>query len=158
MAQQHKYILSSDEETKFKKAFDDFDYMGQGRIPTSRLGDMMRNLGVHTEERELQKLIRAVDVNTDGSVELQEFLELMSVKIQDDNITPEELRLIMTVIGERVETPEIEAMIAEADVDGDGAVDYWEFVNMMLDDARPATEKRKAARTRRGRTTGSGGR
>jgi hypothetical protein len=38
----------------------------------------------------------------------------------------------MTNLGERLTEEEVEEMIREADVDGDGQVNYEEFVNMMV--------------------------
>ena len=38
----------------------------------------------------------------------------------------------MRTIGEKVTDEEVEQMVKEADLDGDGLVDYEEFVRMML--------------------------
>lgn len=38
----------------------------------------------------------------------------------------------MTNLGEKLTDDEVEEMIKEADVDGDGQVNYEEFVRMML--------------------------
>jgi calmodulin len=38
----------------------------------------------------------------------------------------------MTNLGEKLTEEEVEEMIREADVDGDGQVNYEEFVNMMV--------------------------
>lgn len=42
------------------------------------------------------------------------------------------LRHVMTNLGEKLTDEEVEEMIREADVDGDGQVNYEEFVRMML--------------------------
>lgn len=39
---------------------------------------------------------------------------------------------MMTNLGEKLTDEEVEEMIKEADVDGDGQVNYEEFVRMML--------------------------
>lgn len=38
----------------------------------------------------------------------------------------------MATLGERLSEEETEAMIKEADVDGDGRVNYEEFVRLMI--------------------------
>ncbi len=43
-----------------------------------------------------------------------------------------QLRHVMTNLGEKLTEEEVEEMIREADVDGDGQVNYEEFVNMMV--------------------------
>lgn len=43
-----------------------------------------------------------------------------------------QLRSVMRTIGEKVTDEEVAQMVKEADLDGDGLVDYEEFVRMML--------------------------
>ena len=43
----------------------------------------------------------------------------------------EELRLVMNNLGEELKKEEIDAIIAEADENGDGQIDYAEFAQMM---------------------------
>ena len=47
------------------------------------------------------------------------------------SISASELRLIMSNLGQNLSDEEIELMIREADIDGDGQIDYEEFVKMM---------------------------
>ena len=46
-------------------------------------------------------------------------------------ISVSELRQVMTNLGERLTDEEVDQMIREADIDGDGLVNYEEFVSMM---------------------------
>lgn len=43
-----------------------------------------------------------------------------------------QLRHVMINLGEKLTDDEVEQMIREADLDGDGQVNYDEFVKMML--------------------------
>lgn len=43
-----------------------------------------------------------------------------------------QLRHVMTNLGEKLTDEEVNEMIREADIDGDGQVNYEEFVRMML--------------------------
>ena len=44
-----------------------------------------------------------------------------------------ELRFVMGNLGEKLTDDEIEEMILEADIDGDGQINYEEFVKLMSD-------------------------
>ena len=46
-------------------------------------------------------------------------------------ISVQELRHVMTNLGEKLTEDEVDEMIREADIDGDGEVNYEEFVAMM---------------------------
>ncbi len=52
---------------------------------------------------------------------------------QDGNgfINRQELAVVMMNLGEKLTNDEINSMIEEADVDGDGQIDYEEFYTMM---------------------------
>lgn len=43
-----------------------------------------------------------------------------------------QLRHVMMNLGEKLSDEEVKQMIKEADMDGDGQVDYDEFVKMMM--------------------------
>ena len=57
-------------------------------------------------------------------------------KVFDDSgnelISAVELRRVMTNLGEKLTEAEVDEMIREADVDGDGYINFQEFVSMML--------------------------
>ena len=64
----------------------------------------------------------------------EELIEAFKVFDKDGNgfISSVELRHVMTNLGEKLTDDEVDEMIREADVDGDGQVNYDEFVKMML--------------------------
>ena len=49
----------------------------------------------------------------------------------DGSISKEEMKQVMMNLGEKLTDEELDEMIREADIDGDGQVDYNEFVIMM---------------------------
>jgi calmodulin len=136
---------------EFKEAFSLFDKDGDGSITTKELGTVMRSLGQTPTEAGLQEMIKEVDANGDGTIDFPEFLNLMAKKMQDtdteddlkeafkvfdkDNdgyISAAELRHVLTNIGEKLSDEEVDEMIREADIDGDGQINYEEFVKMMI--------------------------
>ena len=96
-------------------------------------------------------MIKEVDLNSDGKIELDEFITLMSRNSPDTQTEDEvinafrvfdkegnglsataELKHIMMTIGDKMTEAEADEMIPAADIDDDGAINYEEFVRMMM--------------------------
>ncbi len=122
-----------------------------GTITTKELGTVMRSLGQNPTEAELADMINEVDADGNGNIDFPEFLTMMARKMKDTDseeeileafkvfdkdgsgfISAAELRHIMTNLGEKLTDEEVEEMVREADVNGDGQIDYEEFVKMMM--------------------------
>ncbi|WZZ90535.1 hypothetical protein YC2023_119114 [Brassica napus] len=122
-----------------------------GCITTKELGTVMRSLGQNPTEAELQDMINEVDADGNGTIDFPEFLNLMARKMKDTDseeelkeafrvfdkdqngfISAAELRHVMTNLGEKLTDEEVDEMIREADVDGDGQINYDEFVKVMM--------------------------
>ena len=113
----------------------------------------MRSLGQNPTEADLQDMINEVDTDDSGTMEFAEFLAMMSSSGKDADIEDElkeafrvfdkdgngyisaaELRHVMTYLGEKLTDEEVDDIIGEGDVDGDGQLNYEEFVKMMVSD------------------------
>ncbi|RCV14598.1 hypothetical protein SETIT_2G439000v2 [Setaria italica] len=147
--------LTDDQIAEFKEAFSLFDKDGDGCITTKELGTVMRSLGQNPTEAELQDMINEVDADGNGTIDFPEFLNLMARKMKDTDseeelkeafrvfdkdqngfISAAELRHVMTNLGEKLTDEEVDEMIREADVDGDGQINYEEFVKLMEQDKK----------------------
>ncbi|KAK8684716.1 hypothetical protein V6N13_040732 [Hibiscus sabdariffa] len=143
-------ILTEEQVSEFKEAFNFFDKDGDGCITVEELATVIRSLDQNPSEEELQDMIREVDADGNGSIEFSEFLSLMAKKMQETDaeeelkeafkvfdkdlngyISASELRNVMMKLGEKLSDEEVEQMIKEADLDGDGQVNFDEFVKMM---------------------------
>ncbi|XP_031353269.1 calmodulin-A-like isoform X2 [Photinus pyralis] len=145
-----EYGLSEDQVAEFKEAFMLFDKDEDGTITMAELGVVMRSLGQRPTETELRDMVNEVDQDGNGTIEFNEFLQMMSKKLKeadceeelreafrvfdknnDGLISSNELRHVMTSLGERLSEEEVDDMIKEADLDGDGQVNYEEFVTIL---------------------------
>ncbi|CAJ1961066.1 unnamed protein product [Sphenostylis stenocarpa] len=146
-----KESLREEQIGEFLEAFCLFDKDGDGCINIEELGTAIRSLDENPTLEELQIMMSEVDTDCNGTIEFGEFLNLMARKMkeseaeeelkeafrvfdkdQDGYISASELRSVMRTIGEKVTDEEVAQMVKEADLDGDGLVDYQEFVRMML--------------------------
>uniref|UniRef100_A0A0C9RGW5 TSA: Wollemia nobilis Ref_Wollemi_Transcript_25331_947 transcribed RNA sequence n=1 Tax=Wollemia nobilis TaxID=56998 RepID=A0A0C9RGW5_9CONI len=143
--------LTEEQIAEFREAFGLFDIDGDGCITTNELATVIRSLGQNPTEAELKDMVSEVDADGNGTIDFSEFLNLMARKMKeidtdeelreafkvfdkDQNgfISASELRHVMINLGEKLTDEEVEQMIKEADVDGDGQVNYEEFVRMMM--------------------------
>ncbi|XP_065854601.1 calmodulin-like protein 8 [Euphorbia lathyris] len=144
-------VLTEDQITEFQEAFCLLDKDGDGRITLDELATAIKSIEQNPTEEELHFMINEVDINGNGTIEFGEFLNVIARKMKecdaeeelkeafkvfdkdrDGFISPTELRHVMMNLGEILSDEEVELMIREADLDGDGLVNYEEFVRMML--------------------------
>lgn len=145
------FLLTDEQIADFRDAFKKFDAAGAGEIPTSELGTVMRMLGHNLKDEELDECIKIVDADGGGSVDIDEFLELMRTKTkeaQDEVEVKEAFRIldkdgkgeihadvikeILRKLDDGLSESDLDEMIAEIDEDGSGWVDYDEFKGLML--------------------------
>ncbi|XP_076110387.1 neo-calmodulin-like isoform X1 [Mytilus galloprovincialis] len=144
---------------ELREAFRLFDKDGDGSISTDELGTVMRNLGQFPSSDEISQMIKEIDIDGDGTFSFEEFVQVManmggiSEQSEEDEeeelrqafrvfdksgcgyITASDLRAVLQCIGEDLTEDEIDEMIAEVDIDGDGRIDFDEFIACMCEDA-----------------------
>ncbi|KAK4419730.1 Calmodulin-like protein 3 [Sesamum alatum] len=140
---------------ELSRVFGMFDRNGDGKISRVELSESLEKLGIHIPEKELKQMIDKIDVNGDGFVDEEEFGELCQAIMADENrgndeedmreafnvfdqngdgfITVEELRAVLSSLGLKQgrTIEDCKRMIKNVDVDGDGKVNFAEFVQMM---------------------------
>merc|ERR1712241_29634 len=142
--------LTDEQTAEFREAFALFDKDGDGTISTKELGTVMNSLGQKPTPQELENMIKEVDIDGNGEIDFDEFLAMMAKKLKEtdleedireafrvfDNkssgtISTQELRHIMSNLGEKLKDHEIDEMILHADINGDGVINYNDWVSMM---------------------------
>jgi calmodulin len=83
--------LSDDQIEEFREAFSLFDIDGTGYIQTKELGTLLRSLGIHFTEEEMNEFILKYDSNGDNIIHFKDFLEILMIKTAESK-PDEELR------------------------------------------------------------------
>lgn len=142
--------LPADKELDVRDCYKLFDHDKKG-ITKSQVGDLMRALGLHPDDSELKVMLENVKLNENGRVSVEEFLKLFKEKYEkpytedqlveafrmfdrDGNgiISKDELGFILRNFGNVQNETDIEDFLHEADLNGDGNIDYKEFVKYTL--------------------------
>mmetsp|Transcript_100693 Transcript_100693/g.282187 ORF Transcript_100693/g.282187 Transcript_100693/m.282187 type:complete len:150 (-) Transcript_100693:89-538(-) len=143
--------LIDEQIAEFRETFKIFDEDGDNMLSERELGTLLNALGTHPTESDLTHMFREVNREQEGMIDFPDFLSLMARKMKDSDaeeelieafkvfdrdgngfISAAELRHVMTNLGEKLTDEEVDEMIREADVDGDGQINYEEFVKMMM--------------------------
>ena len=147
------FNISISEETKtdYMDAFNLFDTNHDGTINSQKIREIMQKLGKNPTDQQLFQLIENVAKPGSKKINFDDFVDMMETKNKEDDpeveiintfqifaaendglIPNQELFHIIKTFGETLSDKEIEEIITEADVDGDGYINYEEFVRMMI--------------------------
>ncbi|XP_066398045.1 probable calcium-binding protein CML13 [Miscanthus floridulus] len=142
--------LTQQKRQEIKEAFDLFDTDNSGTIDAKELNVAMRALGFEITEEQIRQMIADVDKDGSGAIDYEEFEHMMTAKIgerdskeelskafriidQDGNgkISNIDIQRIAKELGVNLTLDEIQDMVQEADRNGDGEIDFEEFIRMM---------------------------
>ncbi|CAI2382280.1 unnamed protein product [Moneuplotes crassus] len=143
--------INDDEKKLFRENFNAFDTNGDGRLDVKELSTALRSVGFHLTQKDAEAIHAEADRDGSGYIEYDEFERLIlqhmkepytknelieAFNIFDENksgkISAQELKNVCMQAGDRMKASELEEIIQEADINGDGELDIDEFSNMLL--------------------------
>jgi calmodulin len=136
---------------EYRTTFELFDKDSDGRIAQDDLGNIMRSFGYEYTELELEDMFNDVCKKREKTISFDEFMVLMNKKTKEVDILEEyteafrifdqegegkinisHLRQILISLGENIKEEEIDYMLKDADVKGDGYIEYKLFLKLLL--------------------------
>ncbi|XP_059816537.1 calcium-binding protein 2-like [Hypanus sabinus] len=141
--------------TEISEAFTEFDRDRDGYISYKDLGECMRTMGYMATEMELLEMNQQIKMKFGGRVNLDDFVDLMAPRLLketaqmvgvkelkyafkeldrngDGTLCTSELEYAVTqILGEKLTKEEIQEVLRDIDLNGDGRVDFDEFVMML---------------------------
>jgi calmodulin len=163
--------VSDSERAAITQCFEELDESGDGCLDLEELGVLMRRIyGFEPTAKQLQQLMIEIDTDGNGVIDIDEFISAMATvkevrvageifkwrqcfdKYDTDKsgeLSPSELfqlvdELFAGNLGDSAQM--IQFMVDEADVDGSGDINWWEFCQMMqklMDDEAKEIEKQR---------------
>ncbi|MFT7808587.1 glycerol-3-phosphate dehydrogenase, mitochondrial isoform X1 [Arapaima gigas] len=94
--------LTPSEVDRYKKRFHKFDKENKGFITTVNVQQVLESISIQIDENTLHEILNEVDLNKNGQVELNEFLQLMSA-VQKGHVSDSRLAILMKTVEENLE-------------------------------------------------------
>ncbi|KAK9333279.1 hypothetical protein V1520DRAFT_332224 [Lipomyces starkeyi] len=133
----------------YQNAFALFDKRGTGKVSLQALGDLLRACGQNPTLAEIEELEESVGSDFDFETFLQvlnrpdgfrapgepeDYVRGFQVFDKDKTgfIGVGELRYILTSLGEKLSSEEVDELLKNVNVTKDGNVNYTDFVRMIL--------------------------
>ena len=88
--------LSEEEIEEIREAFNLFDTDGSGTIDPKELKAAMQSLGFEAKNQTIYQMIGDIDKDNDGSIDFEEFLDMMTAKMSDKD-TREDIQKVFNL-------------------------------------------------------------
>ena len=88
--------LSEEEIEEIREAFNLFDTDGSGTIDPKELKAAMQSLGFEAKNQTIYQMIGDIDKDNDGSIDFEEFLDMMTAKMSDKD-TKEDIQKVFNL-------------------------------------------------------------
>jgi Ca2+-binding EF-hand superfamily protein len=149
-AHKRRNTLSDEQLEELREAFGLFDSDNKGALDARELKAAIRAMGFDVKKEQVRKMMQEIGREPSQLVSQEDFFEIMREKMHEKGskeevhrifqlfdedrlgkITLKNLKKIAIEIGDPASDEELRELIAEADRDGDGALNFDEFYRVM---------------------------
>jgi Ca2+-binding EF-hand superfamily protein len=142
-------MTSKTEKESYEDAFNKFK-APDGTLNSKFLGNALRYLNFDPTEKELKEYSNLADAQNKGYLTLEAFLSLITKvrkpfsikdleeafdyldKNKDHKISADEFKNVMSTQGDKLTNEEIDEIFQEIDIDGNGEINFEEFISKLL--------------------------
>jgi len=143
--------LTEEQLADYKTVFTQFDKNQDGLMSFDELKLVIDELGFFGGEVELKSIMAELDIEENKLINFATFLAVMARRLllsdneeemleafkvfdKDNNgqLSAAELKSVLTTLGEKLTPEECDEIVKLADKDGDGVINYREFVRSLL--------------------------
>ncbi|NXY75517.1 CETN1 protein, partial [Glareola pratincola] len=148
------FPVTEEQRRELRKAFELFDRDGSGLMDTLSAFSFrqvtVKALGCELRKEEMRRIVSEFSEEGSGKLNFKSFLQVMTQKMAEPcsgkeirkafrvfdcdgtgKISFENLKVVACEVGEDITDEELQEMIDEADVDGDGEVNRQEFLRIL---------------------------
>lgn len=152
-----------EEVAEFREIFNLVDLDGGGSIDLDELRELMDLLGMNASKDEMEAMVNEIDSQGTGEISFRDFVKVMSKKVTPDYtpeqvvsafkkfankktpngyITKEDLVHVLSSYEGKMPEEDARELVEKIDCDPKtGLINYVEYVNMMMADAKTGVKK-----------------
>lgn len=144
--------LTDREMDELRDNFGLYDTVGDGKVESSKIGQVLRSVGLNPTQAEVEKVMKEIDPNDNKRISFEEFVPVVlslrsrqhkygqdvfidSLRVFDSDglgmISSGELRHVLTSLGERLRDEDVDSLIQGLE-DNSGLINYEEFVKSVM--------------------------
>ena len=144
--------LTDREMDELRDNFGLYDTVGDGKVESSNIGQVLRSVGLNPTQAEVEKVMKEIDPNGNKRISFEEFVPVVlslrsrkhkygqdvfidSLRVFDSDglgmISSGELRHVLTSLGERLRDEDVDSLIQGLE-DNSGLINYEEFVKGVM--------------------------
>lgn len=144
--------LTDREMDELRDNFGLYDTVGDGKVESSNIGQVLRSVGLNPTQAEVEKVMKEIDPNGNKRISFEEFVPVVlslrsrkhkygqevfidSLRVFDSDgsgsISSGELRHVLTSLGERLRDEDVDTLLQGLE-DNTGLINYEEFVKSVM--------------------------